>query len=531
MSAPSAAPDDTAPDGAAPTSTLQLQVKNPVDAPGSPPFALSLAATATVRDLKAALTAAYPGAPPVPSQRLIHAGKLLSDPDALGDVLGPAAPNTVHILHLVVSGQAPPAHSAASAPTASTSAHTAQPTPPLAAGANATPPRMLPPQLPQHAPPPYGMYPPPYYAMPYSGVFPPPPDDLGGAQAQAFYAPPFAPVDPSLYAAHLQAMESVIADGLAAQAQGQTAGAYAGLAAAHAQNQANAMVAQFDANVRARIEADHGLAPGALLPPNLPAHPMAPPFMARAAPPPPQNFPGMTGVPPPVAGAAGAAGAPDHGVAAAAVNAAAAANAGAAAAVAAAAHGHHHHHHHHPPHEHHARAPQAPINRQPRVRQFVFHFELNWGLISKLIFLVFLLGQEGSPSRVYTLAGAAVLIYLWQTGRLGFLRRVTSLVLPSPIQLFAMMFPGAGANSTDQQASPPPRYGKFVVIMSYVYSFFYGFVCSLLPAWRPDPLPNMHDMLNAQEPREAELAPSLTPTPGQAGEQEPEPNTNHPHAE
>jgi hypothetical protein len=137
----------------------------------------------------------------------------------------------------------------------------------------------------------------------------------------------------------------------------------------------------------------------------------------------------------------------------------------------------------------------APGNGNgPWVRQYVFQFELNWSLISKLILLVVLLGQEGSSQRLYVLGGSAVLIYLWQTGRLGVMRRFANNILPNPTQMFELIVPAMARSEGPQQER---LISRTAVALSHVYSFIYGFLCSLLPSWEPVQLPRVDDILNA----------------------------------
>lgn len=124
----------------------------------------------------------------------------------------------------------------------------------------------------------------------------------------------------------------------------------------------------------------------------------------------------------------------------------------------------------------------APVQQVWR-QHLVFQFDLHWGLLLKLALFVFILAQEGSPRRTKMLGALAVFVYFWQTGHLGFVRRLMAVLLPSPTQLFSYLAPSTpptnNANSTRRLA----------VAMSYVYSFCYGFVCSLLPSWNPEPIP------------------------------------------
>jgi hypothetical protein len=165
-------------------------------------------------------------------------------------------------------------------------------------------------------------------------------------------------------------------------------------------------------------------------------------------------------------------------------------------------------------------APQAAANNaRPWVRQYVFQFELNWSLISKLILLVILLGQEASSQRVYVLSSAAVVIYLWQTGRLHRLRHLAGTLLPTPTRLFDVVAPpvvrapadadgeGHGPPSPETSASQQVERraaSRVAVMLSYTYSFCYGFICSLLPSWEPTQLPKIGDLLYPQRGDENE---------------------------
>lgn len=149
----------------------------------------------------------------------------------------------------------------------------------------------------------------------------------------------------------------------------------------------------------------------------------------------------------------------------------------------------------------------------PRVRRFVFQFELNWGLIAKLALLVYLLAQDVSTQRLYLLIAVAGAIYLWQTGHLSFMRRMVATALPNPRQLIDNLFPtpaaapagDEGVDGVEREAQPPQRmphrFGRTAVVLSFVYSFVYGFVCSLLPAWNPEPHPRMNELLPPAQPQ------------------------------
>lgn len=194
---------------------------------------------------------------------------------------------------------------------------------------------------------------------------------------------------------------------------------------------------------------------------------------------------------------------------------------------------------------------------EPRVRQFVFRLQLNWVLLLKLFVFVYVLGQDASRRRMYALILLAVSIYMWQMGYLRFVRRFVETALPNPRLLMEQLFPAARrpppAQNTQQQpnraaagafddahqpadqpqhqrvgqqpprqqeqqqdghpqqqqdqgetpAHQPHRFGRIAVVLSFLYSFVYGFVCSLVPAWNPEPHARLDDLIprhgNAQE--------------------------------
>eukprot|EP00183_Erythrolobus_madagascarensis_P006299 CAMPEP_0185846372 /NCGR_PEP_ID=MMETSP1354-20130828/2035_1 /TAXON_ID=708628 /ORGANISM="Erythrolobus madagascarensis, Strain CCMP3276" /LENGTH=515 /DNA_ID=CAMNT_0028546499 /DNA_START=32 /DNA_END=1579 /DNA_ORIENTATION=+ len=156
-------------------------------------------------------------------------------------------------------------------------------------------------------------------------------------------------------------------------------------------------------------------------------------------------------------------------------------------------------------------------------RGFALQLELNWGLMLKLAFLVFLLAQEGSPVRIAGLAFAAVLIYLWQMGRFDFVHRAVARYAPlmnqvqgqrnanpirmNPVRVHERAAPEGGdvrhaAGGLDHvaEAAPVAPEPEAPTVPNsepgFAYSaaqFVHGFVLSLLPTWRPAP----------QEPRGA----------------------------
>lgn len=148
------------------------------------------------------------------------------------------------------------------------------------------------------------------------------------------------------------------------------------------------------------------------------------------------------------------------------------------------------------------RAPQAQVNEQgPWRRQFVFQIDLNWSFISKIILCLFLLSQEGHSFRMYILLFSAFVVYLWQSGRLDILQQTAAGLVPSPRQVLALLFPAAHANSA-QNVGGQRQVNRAAVLLLYSYSFLYGFFCSLIPSWEPAQLPSIEEHLDASIPGE-----------------------------
>lgn len=121
-------------------------------------------------------------------------------------------------------------------------------------------------------------------------------------------------------------------------------------------------------------------------------------------------------------------------------------------------------------------------------RGFVLQFQVDWQLLMKLIFLVLLLGQDGDPIRFYILLCFAVLVYLYQTGALsGFVSRVGNLLTTPSMNRTSNVSRAA----TQQESLSERRTSRiFQTIRSIylkIYIFLYSFICSLFPAWQPDP--------------------------------------------
>lgn len=454
------------------TNEADLVIKNPTDGPGTVPFVLSLPVSTTVRRLKNELCNTYPGSPSVETQRLIYAGKLLRDNQKLSDFLSPHQQNgTPHTIHLVISV---PQSQRNSSQTSSAPNPASVVNDNTGSTAEAQPPRL----------PPFA----------YNG-------QLFGARAAGVPLPLHEPV----YAQHLQLVESLLA-----QALQNGAGAPGAppdprlLAQIQAADMAAAAAAAGTQDIRAQpYAAAPPLAPGNFMFPGmLPMHPQVP---AQHVPPAdaadPRTLQQNMHQPPAHqendanAQRAGQARQPrrfngfqlDVHI-------------GRAALQNGARNG-------------------DNVQNQPHVRQFVFQLEINWALIAKLFFLVYLLGHEGNPRRMYSLIASAIAIYLWQTGHLGWLRRFMNLALPNPRNLIERLFPERpSSENEDASGNPPTRsnpYGYPAIILSFMYSFVYGFVCSLLPAWNPQPLPRIDQILRNPEHRQEEAAL----------------NANHEHAE
>ncbi|KAF6001095.1 hypothetical protein F1559_002758 [Cyanidiococcus yangmingshanensis] len=121
---------------------------------------------------------------------------------------------------------------------------------------------------------------------------------------------------------------------------------------------------------------------------------------------------------------------------------------------------------------------------------------LDWALIVKLAFMVILLGQDAGRDRLLLLIGLAVLIYLFQTGMLGPIRRYFesfSSQLMTRVQAAAGL--GASVGSTPSQGTGTPTSStssrtetvsaRVLRFLRAFYVALVAFVCSLFPTWRP----------------------------------------------
>jgi hypothetical protein len=133
---------------------------------------------------------------------------------------------------------------------------------------------------------------------------------------------------------------------------------------------------------------------------------------------------------------------------------------------------------------------------------------LDWALVSKLTFMVILLSQDGGRDRLLLLIGLAVLIYLFQTGALGPLRRyVESLssqlwarmqmqtLVPATGESGARPVPRNSSSASGRDASfeaaatsrQEPLSTRVLRFLRGLYLVIIAFVCSLIPTWRPPP--------------------------------------------
>lgn len=516
--------DDAGPAPTQPTSnedSITIIVKNPTDRPGTPPFTLSLPYTSTVAQIKENLASAYPGSPPVQSQRLIYAGKLLQNNSKLPDIMPNADLSAAHTVHLVVSPRGNQPHQTrqpTTTPPTSSPPHN-PPNPPEGAYPYPLP---MPPFQPTMGPPFLGGIAPSFPMPPFGAPYvPPPSDDPNHPSAAGVPSsrqpqmpnfsnlPPNFPMHPTMYPgvdpasdhAHLQTMERLIGESWQAHAHA-TASATAAHANAHnaaLAAQLHAQAAHFDAHAAALHAQAHAHARAHAMTaaqnqqqqqqqqdgsqPNPAAN-----VNAQAAPPAGAVGPGF---PNPAAAMGGVPGMPrvmfDFRMGRMGPDGAA-----------------------------------APNPNDPRVRHFVFQFQINWVLLLKLAVFVYILSQDASTQRVLLLIGVAIVIYLWQMGHLRFFRRIIAAVIPNPRQLMENLFPplqrqrqqqpqqnvpqGAHSNAgeTQPQRRTPHRFGRVVILFSLLYSFVYGFVCSLLPAWNPEPHARIDEILQNREPRRAD---------------------------
>ena len=502
-------------------SEYNVMVKNPRDNPGSSPFSVNVGRGTTVLSLKQRLQSEYPGSPSVHLQRLIYAGKLLNNDDTVSSIFpSPGA----HTVHLVVSRDQ---QQRSSTPNSSSGGRVTDRVPigtggrdgrgansastgGAASNANASPSTGAPGgSIPTQEP----------FVIP----------NLNGANPYFMGPPPFSQqhpmYQPALYAAHIQAMERAFAEVIEAQQVFRNAQQVARSSETDTANYVRAVneaVARYEAALNNNVNSNNNNNNNNNNDINN-AHPGAPLFAQQNGA--PRNTFGVGfGFQVGNLNENGEFQPHDPNNAQHPLHHLANMQQGGAPGQAQAQQQQqqpfapfniHHPFGQVPPLN--IRIPQnapgaaAGGQHQPRVRQFVFQFDLNWSLLLKLALLVFILAQDASPRRVQTLGFLAVVVYLWQTGQLTFVRRMIGMVLPTPRQLFAAMGINSaqrnearennvqsGQQSQQQQQAEQQqrRCSKVTVILSYVYSFFYGFVCSLLPAWNPEPLPNINDLLN-----------------------------------
>jgi len=123
---------------------------------------------------------------------------------------------------------------------------------------------------------------------------------------------------------------------------------------------------------------------------------------------------------------------------------------------------------------------------------FALRLHMDWALILKLGFVVFLLGQDASHRRLYALVAGGVVLYLGLSGRLAGLLAWAARAAPSPGRLAAAIAPGGWVPDVGAGGEGAPgaavagRPGTARMLGVCAYALVYGLVCSLVPAWRAD---------------------------------------------
>jgi len=118
----------------------------------------------------------------------------------------------------------------------------------------------------------------------------------------------------------------------------------------------------------------------------------------------------------------------------------------------------------------------GPIPAQPNV-QPIFAFQINFSLLIKLGFLVFILSQGAGMSKLILFTIAALVIYLYQTGRLPRFGNQNPNPNPDPVRPTAPM----GA----PMEGPAPDIRQRKGLIDEVKDIIFPFVYSLFPGWKP----------------------------------------------
>jgi len=118
----------------------------------------------------------------------------------------------------------------------------------------------------------------------------------------------------------------------------------------------------------------------------------------------------------------------------------------------------------------------GPVPAQPNPpMQPIFAFQINFSLLIKLAFLVLILSQGAGMSKLILFTVAALVIYLYQTGRLPRFGANP----PEPVRPDAPH--GAPTPVVDANNNVRPRNGLVEEVKDIIFPFVY----SLFPGWQP----------------------------------------------
>lgn len=123
-------------------------------------------------------------------------------------------------------------------------------------------------------------------------------------------------------------------------------------------------------------------------------------------------------------------------------------------------------------------APAAPLGMR------FGGFQVQWSLLFKLMFVVFLLSQNGSPRNFYVLGTIALLIYFWQTGRFEVLAVRVVEAFPALRQRRRFEENSPPSSASTPNFVPSRSRSWLVYCATFVASFVLSFVCSLFPSWK-----------------------------------------------
>jgi hypothetical protein len=427
------------------------------------PLHLSIPLEGTVRDIKAALTAAHPEHPDIAEQRLIFAGRLLQDSAQTRDVLRQqdiSEPQTFHLMLRGGASRTPSSSSVAATPLPPTRAATA----PTASIADAVAPT-APPRTPLHA----------AETPPHAAAQQQPPAPSSSSAAPSWAQRPSPPPPPPLMPNHSHAF---LVGGVPHQFVVHEWGGQPFVFALPAQSAFSAPPPFVVGSSAASV---HEHAPSFAVPhPSILPHGPASYYTASAA----AAAAAAAAQPPDAAAVEAAHGGAGAGVAA----AAAAADGGAAGAARGAA------------------AADAGLGGAADVLEEEGRPDA-LRLLLKLAFFVYILGQDGGDGRIAWLCVGAAIIFLAQTGRLDFLQGYTLAMpgfrrAPPPPRPRAAADGGAAdghggiagdggageAAADDDAAAELVEEGAVLSFYRDVESVLGAFFASLLPSWTPPTL-------------------------------------------